>query len=247
MEKVNYEFIIFECLSNEAWSFIPNISCKYIVSTHGRVALLCKGQFRLASTSVTANGYSRVFLSVDGHRKPYYVHRLVAMAFIPNPNDYPQVNHIDENRLNNHVENLEWCAAKHNLEHSNIIQKWSSSGTAASLEARKNKTYHYFTLKDLEHECFKEQIKKKVANLKRTHSKRNILAYDRFHNCTFYDGISEAVSALKLNPEHIFASACFNDKGKELKYHTNGLFFSFGYDFWSWIITNESDVSLYFI
>lgn len=61
------------------------------------------------------NGYFIVSLVNDDNiRKNYYVHRLVAQAFIPNPNNYPQVNHKDEDKTNNHASNLEWCTAAYN-------------------------------------------------------------------------------------------------------------------------------------
>lgn len=63
-------------------------------------------------------GYKIVYLSVDScKRMVKKVHRLVAEAFIPNPNNFPQINHKDENRLNNSVQNLEWCDAKYNANH----------------------------------------------------------------------------------------------------------------------------------
>lgn len=56
------------------------------------------------------------------NKKKYYptVHRLVALTYLPNPNNYNQVNHKDGNKLNNHVSNLEWCSAKHNIVHSYV-------------------------------------------------------------------------------------------------------------------------------
>lgn len=62
-------------------------------------------------------GYLRVNLCNDSGRKSKFVHRLVAMAFIENPNNFPQINHKDENKLNNSVENLEWCSAKYNCNY----------------------------------------------------------------------------------------------------------------------------------
>lgn len=64
-------------------------------------------------------GYLRVLLIDDcGHRKHCLVHRIVAEAYIKNPNNYPQVNHKDGNKRNNHVSNLEWCTSQYNNKHA---------------------------------------------------------------------------------------------------------------------------------
>lgn len=63
-------------------------------------------------------GYAHLSLTKDGISKRVWVHRLVAEAFIPNPNNLPQVNHKDGNKANNNVENLEWCTIRDNLLHS---------------------------------------------------------------------------------------------------------------------------------
>lgn len=66
---------------------------------------------------INKEGYKIVHLQASNKKLVKQVHRLVAEAFVPNPNNLPQVNHIDENRLNNCVNNLEWCDAKHNANH----------------------------------------------------------------------------------------------------------------------------------
>ena len=79
---------------------------------------------RWVSFSPRNDGYSRVSLMDDtGIRKSCYVHRLVAMAYLPNPNNLPCINHKDENRSNNHVNNLEWCTYEYNNNYGNHITK----------------------------------------------------------------------------------------------------------------------------
>ena len=69
---------------------------------------------------VISGQYKQVFLRNKIRR---YIHRLVAMNFIENPNSYSQVNHKDENKLNNNLENLEWCTAKYNSNYGNQSEK----------------------------------------------------------------------------------------------------------------------------
>lgn len=105
----------------EVWKDIPGYEGLYMVSNLGRVKRLPLGKqwpYRRTHNNIrkphVSNGYCQVNLSKDNEVKWFSVHRLVAMAFIPNPNNYPQVNHKDENKLNNNVDNLEWCTQRYN-------------------------------------------------------------------------------------------------------------------------------------
>jgi hypothetical protein len=69
-------------------------------------------------TGCNSNGYRRVVLKKDRIRLQIDLHILIARTFIPNPNNYPQVNHIDANKANNEVSNLEWCTQKMNANHA---------------------------------------------------------------------------------------------------------------------------------
>jgi hypothetical protein len=71
--------------------------------------------------SVDKYGYERVVLTKDGIRKTYSVHKLIALAFIPNPENKTTINHIDGNKRNNNVSNLEWATEKENQNH-----KWKN-------------------------------------------------------------------------------------------------------------------------
>ena len=75
--------------------------------------------------SVCANnlGYGIVRLTQKRNPKSYFAHRLVAQAFIPNQENLPDVNHIDENKMNNHVDNLEWCTSRYNMNYGTARER----------------------------------------------------------------------------------------------------------------------------
>lgn len=85
-------------------------------STNGRAIVLYKGRVR---KPFLAKGYLMIRL----RGKNYYVHRLVAKAFVKNPNAYLEVNHKDENKLNNLAENLEWCTRSYNMRYNGLMDK----------------------------------------------------------------------------------------------------------------------------
>ena len=78
----------------------------YIIYSDGRVYSKCSGIF--LKPKIDKAGYANVTFCDKGKRRYFKVHQLVARMFIPNPNNYDQVNHLDENKLNNDVSNLEW-------------------------------------------------------------------------------------------------------------------------------------------
>ena len=69
------------------------------------------------------NGYAHIQLFRGGQGKIHLVHRIVATVFIPNPDRKPQVNHIDEDKMNNNVSNLEWVTAKENMNHGTRLSR----------------------------------------------------------------------------------------------------------------------------
>lgn len=65
---------------------------------------------------INEKGYYRVDLSKERKSKRFRIHRLIAKTFIPNPNNFPEVNHINGNKKDNCINNLEWCTHKHNMK-----------------------------------------------------------------------------------------------------------------------------------
>lgn len=80
---------------------------------------------KILKQMINLYGYKFVHLSTKNCVKPFLVHRLVAQAFIPNQNNLPQVNHKDENPNNNHVDNLEWCDCKYNINYGTRTKRSS--------------------------------------------------------------------------------------------------------------------------
>lgn len=97
----------------EKWKIIEGYD--YMVSSYGRVKHINRD--KCLSDRITNGGYNRVSLHKDGYQKNYSVHRLVAKAFIDNKENLPEVNHIDGNKLNNNVSNLEWISKSGNIRH----------------------------------------------------------------------------------------------------------------------------------
>lgn len=118
----------------EEWRPIEGYEGLYEVSNTGRVRSLdmylkCKGKsYRLQkgkvlSPSKNTDGYLQVCLCCNGKYKKCLVHRLAAQAFIPNPDNLPEINHLDEDKTNNNVDNLEWCDRKYNLNYGSRQDK----------------------------------------------------------------------------------------------------------------------------
>lgn len=125
----------------EEWRDIKDYEGLYQVSNFGNVRNLNyygkTHRIELLKLQKTRDGYIRVGISKNSYQKFFRVHRLVAQAFIPNPLNLPQVNHKDENRSNNCVDNLEWCDAPYN----------SSYGTRGErISKNKSKPVYQYTL-----------------------------------------------------------------------------------------------------
>ena len=106
----------------------------YEVRPNGEVVNVKTG--RILKPYKDKDGYFIVYLYNNNSRKTYRVHRLVAEAFIPNPDNLPQVNHKDENPSNNHVGNLEWCTAEYNINYGTHNKR----ATESNINGKKSKT-----------------------------------------------------------------------------------------------------------
>lgn len=109
-------------VSYERWTRIKDYP-DYLVSTFGRVKSFRNPRTNLNGgqiiKGVDRKGYRRVELYSNNGRKTINIHRLVAMTFIPNPDNKETINHIDGNKINNRVDNLEWNTRQENFNHAN--------------------------------------------------------------------------------------------------------------------------------
>ena len=180
----------------EIWKDIKNYEGLYQVSNLGRIKSLNRYSYnsvgkynkkifeRILKQAIAKPGYYVINLTKNGKQKTYRIHRLVAETFIPNPNNYPMINHIDCNKLNNKVENLEWCTHTHNMQ-----------------EAARNGLMNYDNLKRWNNKFGKEHNRsKKVYQIDKNTNKIIQMFY----------GIAEASRATGINETNI--SACCNHK-----------------------------------
>ncbi len=103
----------------ENWKDIKNYENLYKISNFGRI----KRENKILHPSLNGAKYYVIQLSKNGKVKMFFIHRLVADAFLPNPFNLPCVNHKDENTTNNSVENLEWCTYKYNTNYGTAKER----------------------------------------------------------------------------------------------------------------------------
>lgn len=107
-------------LENEEWRDIIDYECFYVVSNKNRVKRIMQRKHatqKIMNHIINPLGYHLVCLTVNGKNKNFFVHRLVATAFIPNPDNKPHVNHLN-GKDDNTPESLEWCTPLENIQHA---------------------------------------------------------------------------------------------------------------------------------
>ena len=125
---------------------IPNYEDNYLIDTFGNIKSLDKKvknkngyriiKGKMLKPKLDKYGYLKIGLTKNNKQKYYFVHRLVAETFLPNPNNYKIINHIDGNKTNNYVENLEWCTQSHNVKEAYRIG--IKKGVSAEHKGSKN-------------------------------------------------------------------------------------------------------------
>lgn len=125
-------------MEKEEWRDIKGYEGFYEVSNLGRIrSSYFKSEYgykKIKRLYKGSGGYYRVILNKHGKKKTFIVHRLVAIAFIPNPNNYPCVNHKDETRTNNNANNLEWCTYKYNTNYGHCLEKRKTRRSCKSFQ-----------------------------------------------------------------------------------------------------------------
>lgn len=121
-QKMEYETISDDVASDIEYAReVKGYNGLYKVTRDG--AVFATENNRILRKDISRAGYYTVSLSMSGVKKRKFVHRLVAEAFIPNPDNLPVINHKDENKLNNHVSNLEWCTQKYNVTYGSAYER----------------------------------------------------------------------------------------------------------------------------
>lgn len=157
-------------MQDEIWKDVKHYEGLYVVSNYGRVKNVRTNHYLVQHNN--GRGYLQVNLWKFNKGRREYVHRLVAMAFIPNPENKPTVNHKDEDKQNNYVENLEWMTYKENNNYG--------SHTVKAIETcKKNGIYEYHRKRWTEHNPSKENPKHGASN----NNARKVICEDKLFGC----------------------------------------------------------------
>lgn len=126
----------------EIWKDIEGFNGAYMISNFGNIKSLLSN--KIIRQQKINSGYLIAHLRFNGNRKAITTHRLVAKAFIQNLENKPQVNHLDGNKENNHINNLEWCTQSENIKHaydSGIIERtddWNNKIAESQIGEKNN-------------------------------------------------------------------------------------------------------------
>lgn len=137
-------------MKEEIWKPVKNYEGLYEVSNLGnvrsvdRVVVYSNGRKHFLKGQIlkpvkNQDGYLFLWLFKDSKRKTFKVHRIIMNTFVPNPSNLPQINHKDEDKTNNCVENLEWCDSKYNINYGTRIQRVTEKCSKAVLQIDKEK------------------------------------------------------------------------------------------------------------
>ena len=131
---------------NEYYANVKGYENLYQVSCYGTIKSVDKVvknkngyrtiKGKILTPKFDKNGYLKIGLVKDHKQKYYFIHRLVAETFIPNPNNYLVVNHINGDKTNNHIDNLEWCTQQYNIKHA--YKNGLKKGVSAEHKGSKN-------------------------------------------------------------------------------------------------------------
>lgn len=123
--------------NKEIWKDIEEFEGKYQISSMGRVKSLnfkLTGKEQIMSLKINKYGYKQILLYKDKKYKTFLIHRLVAQAFIPNPDNKPEIDHINTNKTDNRVENLRWVTSSENKNNPITIEKYKNCSSIPVLQ-----------------------------------------------------------------------------------------------------------------
>lgn len=219
----------------EIWKDIPNFENKFQISNFGNLRHNTRGEWKLRKNTNKKGSYFNVIL-VDGlNKKSEKIHRLVAKAFIPNPENKPMVNHINGNKQDNRVENLEWVTSKENCKHAKETGLW-----------KYNKPYMF-----VRHYIKEENHKNKTKNVKgNIHKKyisvrKNLTIYQFDLQGNYIAKYNSCVDAGKKtgicirNIQQVAYKTPFNKKGS-IRKQAGGYIWKFEKDIKKEVVNNEN-------
>jgi hypothetical protein len=194
-----------ESLNDEIWKDVLGYESFYQVSNLGNIKTLGNNKFHTVKvmTNIIRNGYCTVTLRKNNNQKIFRVHRLVAQAFISNPNNKSQVNHINGIKKDNRLINLEWATPFENMQHAsannllNIYKGENHYNFKLSKEKIEEITFlsDKFTQKEL---SLKFSVSQSLISLKLSKINKNKKVILDKENYIFYESISEICNLYKL-------------------------------------------------